>query len=166
MKWRYQLLRREDGDGDFDYSVHEVYVDDNGTVGGWTAEPVSFGGVSAEVVVASLASAIQDAVLLPVLTVEMGSDGVEQVVAEPESLWVVVDDRTTIDGDNLIHLPTAGESAALSAEGWTDSKNYEAVCGAWGEAGVYANDEYDLTRDDWCEVCKATITSVKSALDL
>lgn len=41
--WNYRICR-ETIDGDFLFSLREVYYDDEGNPNGWTAEPVDFAG--------------------------------------------------------------------------------------------------------------------------
>jgi hypothetical protein len=39
MSWNYRMVRYHDGSG---YGIHEVFYRPDGTVEGWTKEPVTF----------------------------------------------------------------------------------------------------------------------------
>jgi hypothetical protein len=40
MTWNYRVLRTADESGEPVYRIHEVYYDDDGSIDGWTVEPV------------------------------------------------------------------------------------------------------------------------------
>lgn len=40
MTWNYRVLRKSDEPGETVYRIHEVYYADDGSIDGWTVEPV------------------------------------------------------------------------------------------------------------------------------
>lgn len=70
MSWNYRIIRHtntnEVGGEPYWFAIHEVFYD-GGKENGWTKEPVTFVGDTAEEVVRSLEMALNDARKHPVL---------------------------------------------------------------------------------------------------
>jgi len=80
MSWNYRIIRHETNDEVW-YAVHEVYYDKDGTLNGWTEDPVRFGGNDREDLLKGLAMALRDCRELPVLE-EHGETLVEHTPPE------------------------------------------------------------------------------------
>lgn len=64
MTWNYRIIKHADH-----VSLHEVFYDDDGSVNGWTARPISFVNDDAEGLIKDLERALNDARDRPILVI-------------------------------------------------------------------------------------------------
>ncbi len=69
MTWNYRIIRSIDPDGEVSFGIHEVYYAWE-KVSGWTSEPVSPCGETAEELAEIWSRALLEAIQLPVLEME------------------------------------------------------------------------------------------------